>query len=291
MVKMNVRLKGIFCIVASAFGFALMAMFVRLCDDYGESVSCFQKSFFRNLVALGIAAAVFASDKGGMRRIRGSVPKKGAFPLVLRCIFGTMGIFANFYALSHIPIAEGMALNKTAPLFTVLFSWLFLGEAMRPARFAWMLTAFAGVLMVMKPGFGGGGVFAMSCALGGGLFAGAAYSCLRQLGRLGVGGAFIVLFFSAFSCVASLPFLIFDFTPMSFAQVLILLGAGAGAAAGQFGITMAYRFAEPRSIAVYDYTNVIFTALLGLTFFDQRPDWISVAGFAVIMAAALKVRP
>ena len=56
---MTSRQKGICCILTSAFGFALMAMFVRLCDDFGGPVSCFQKSLFRNLIALFIAAAVF----------------------------------------------------------------------------------------------------------------------------------------------------------------------------------------------------------------------------------------
>ena len=55
------RTKGIFAITASAFGFALMALFVRLCDDCGAPVSSFQKSFFRNAVALAIAAIASAT--------------------------------------------------------------------------------------------------------------------------------------------------------------------------------------------------------------------------------------
>ncbi|MBQ6137600.1 MAG: EamA family transporter, partial [Kiritimatiellae bacterium] len=121
------------------------------------------------------------------------------------------------------------------------------------------------------------------------LGAGLAYVCVRQLGRMKVGGAPIVLFFSAFSCLASLPCLALDLRPMTAAQVAIMLGAGAGAAIGQFGITAAYRFAEPRSIAVFDYTNVIFTALLGFVFLGQVPDALSVAGFAVILLAAWRI--
>jgi len=57
------KTKGILAITASAFGFALMALFVRLCDDFGGPVSAFQKGFFRNIVALAIALSVFLSEK------------------------------------------------------------------------------------------------------------------------------------------------------------------------------------------------------------------------------------
>jgi drug/metabolite transporter (DMT)-like permease len=73
---------------------------------------------------------------------------------------------------------------------------------------------------------------------------------------------------------------------MTPAQIAIMLAAGASAALGQFGVTLAYRYAPPKSIAVYDYTNVIFTAMLGFCFFGQIPDFLSVSGFAVILFAA-----
>ena len=183
-----------------------------------------------------------------------------------------------------------MALNKTAPFFTVFFSWLLLGERATRRQLACLALAFAGAMLVMKPGFRGAETFATVCALLGGLGAGLAYVCVHALGRERVNGAFIVLFFSAFSCVGSLPFMLFDYAPMTCAQVAILLGAGAGAALGQFGVTAAYRYAEPRSIALYDYTNIIFTSALGFAFFAQTPDWASVAGFLLIVLSAFSLR-
>ena len=115
---MSDRAKGILCILASAFGFGVMAALVRLCDDCGAPVSAFQKGFFRNVVALVIASAVFFG-----RRSQASSPcparrlgARGWLLVVLRAVLGTCGIFANFYALSHITIAEGQTLNKTAVL-------------------------------------------------------------------------------------------------------------------------------------------------------------------------------
>ena len=68
-----------------------------------------------------------------------------------------------------------------------------------------------------------------------------------------------------------------------------IFGAGAGAAIGQFGITAAYGYAAPREIAVYDYSNIVFTAALGFMLFGQVPDVWSVLGFVLIVAAAFRL--
>lgn len=283
--ELSNSLKGILSILASAFGFAMMAFFVRLADDYGPAISCFQKSFFRNVIALVIALVVLALPNGG--KGHGMKATTGIFALLLaRSIFGTAGIFANFKAVSAIPIGEAMTLNKTAPFFTVVFSWLFLKERVSRLQALALVVAFAGAVLVMKPGFRIDGIVEPSIALFGGLSAGAAYVCVHQLGRIGYSSAKTVLFFSAFSCIASLPPAMAMYVPMTTAQAWILVGAGASAAVGQFGITAAYRYAEPRRIAVFDYSNVIFAALLGFAFFGQKPDMLSISGFVLICAAS-----
>lgn len=280
--------KGIACILLSAFGFALMAMFVRLADGCGgEPLPAIQKAFFRNLVAAGIAAWFFWGRPARQRkegRLPGGVREWS--DLLLRAVFGTCGIFANFYAISHIPVGDAMALNKTAPFFTLLLSWFLLGERMTMRQAFCVVGAFVGAMLVVKPGsqvFSGAALLGLSS----GFCAGAAYAFLHKLGKEGVDSAFIILFFSIFSCAACVPFLFCGFCPMNAWQLLMLIGAGAGAALGQFGITWAYRFAEPRQIVVYDYTCILFTAALGFLAFGQIPDLLSVLGFAVIIGMAI----
>lgn len=283
--------KGMACLIASAFGFAVMAACVRLCDDFGDGVSSFQKSFFRNIVALAVALAVFLREhRAGVRRATPRLPVRSWALLLLRSALGTVGIFANFYALGRIPIAEGQTLNKTAPFFTVLFAALFLRERVGWKSLGALLLAFAGVLLIAKPGFADEAAFPLAMGLLGGVAAGGAYAALRALGRTETPGAFIVLFFSAFSCLASVPFMIHRFDPMTVPQIAILFGAGTGAALGQFGITLAYRCAAPRDIAVFDYTSVLFAAAFGYALFGQVPDGASAVGFALILAAAFRMR-
>ena len=272
-----------------------MGMFVRLADDFGGAVSPFQKSFFRNIVAVVLAGVLFAMSRREAARaplprdvaLRGSGTLAASiwWPLIWRSIFGTIGIFGNFYALSHIPLGDACMLNKLSPFSAVIASWLLLGDRVTLRQGVAVAVAFVGAMFVVKPGFALAGETVASLAgLAGGISAGLAYTCVRRLGILKVEPSFIVLFFSAFSTLASLPFMLFGFQPMTTAQVAILFGAGVSAAVGQFGITAAYRLARPRELAVYDYSNVAFAAAFGFLVFGQVPDLVSCMGIAIIVA-------
>ena len=279
--------------MGSAFGFALMGMFVRLADDVGGAIPFTQKSFFRNLVAVVVAGGLFLrvcgrSSREERRRVALPHDRMAWWPLVWRSVFGTIGIFGNFYALSHIPLGDACMLNKLSPFAAVVASWLLLGERVTVRQGVAVVIAFVGAMFVVKPGFALAGETAAAFAgLAGGISAGLAYTCVRRLGILKVEPSFIVLFFSCFSTLVTVPFLVFDYHPMTWAQVATLLGAGVAATAGQFGITAAYRLAQPRELAVYDYTNVVFAALLGFAVFGQVPDLFSWIGIAIIVAMGI----
>ena len=97
----------------------------------------------------------------------------------------------------------------------------------------------------------------------------------------------IVFFFSTFSMLACVPYLIVDFHPITGQQLVFLLLTGLAAAGGQFGVTAAYTYAPASEISVYDYTQIMFSAILGLLFFGQLPDFLSFAGYCIIVIAGI----
>ena len=99
----------------------------------------------------------------------------------------------------------------------------------------------------------------------------------------------IVLFFSVFSCVVVLPWLIFDYHSMTWQQTGILLLAGCAAAGGQFAITAAYRYAPASRISIYDYSQLIFSTMLGFFIFGQVPDGWSFLGYGIICLMAISM--
>ena len=204
-----------------------------------------------------------------------------------RSICGTIGILCNFYAVDHLVLADASMLNKMSPFFAVIFSYFLLREKITVPQGLFVIGAFVGSLFVIKPTFSNMDLIPSLIGLCGGIGAGAAYTMVRKLGERGEKGPFIVFFFSTFSCVVTLPWLLFDYHPMSLAQIGILLFAGLSAAGGQFSITAAYCYAPAREISVYDYSQIIFSAGLGFFFFDQIPDLLSWIGYAVICLMAV----
>ena len=116
--------------------------------------------------------------------------------------------------------------------------------------------------------------------------AGAAYTFVRRATGKGVKSYYVVFFFSAFSTLAALPVTLIGYQPMSVYQLLMLVGAGVSAAVAQFCITAAYSYAPAKEVSIYDYSQIIFAALIGFIVLDQTPDALSFAGYGIIIAAA-----
>ena len=275
---MSQKNKGIYCILLSSFFFALMNLFVRLSGD----LPSIQKSFFRNFVAMLFAAAILWKERPEIKLDRTS--KKY---LLYRSVCGTVGILCNFYAVDHLVLADASMLNKMSPFFAVIFGILILKERVSLFQGGCVVAAFTGVLFVVKPTGLHMDLFPALIGLLGGLGAGIAYTYVRALGQRGVKGPFIVFFFSAFSCVVTLPYLLFQYTSMTLEQLGILLLAGLAAAGGQFAITMAYCYAPAREISVYDYSQILFSALLGYLIFNQVSDAFSWLGYLIICSTAI----
>lgn len=276
--KQENYMKGMVMIILSAFFFACMNISVRLAGD----IPSFQKSFFRNLVAVIFAGVILLKNHEIPK-----VKKQYWGPLFLRCAFGTMGILCNFYAIDHLLVADVSILNKLSPFFAIIFSFLLLKEKITPVQGFAVLLAFTGCLFVVKPGFANAALLPALIGVCGGLGAGIAYTMVRVLGTHGVRGPVIVFYFSLFSCLVILPFVLMNYTPMSAGQLGTLLMAGLFAAGGQFTITAAYTYAPAGKISIFDYSQILFATLLGFFLFGEIPDKYSFIGYGLILLASL----
>ena len=272
----NDKRTGILFILLAAFFFSTMSVFVRLAGD----VPTMQKAFFRNIVAAVVAVIILLRSGKEI-----SLPKKCLPALLMRSIFGTVGILANFWAVDNLGIADANMLNKLSPFFAILMSIFILGE--KPNRIEWIsvVLAFIGAAFVAKPS---SGIISLPAVIGilGGFAAGTAYTYVRRAGLQGVRGPIVVAFFSIFSTLVLLPNLLMNFTPMSAGQFIFLILAGCSAAGGQLSITAAYQHAPARDISVFDYSQVVYAAVFGLLLFGEIPDVWSIIGYVIIIGTA-----
>ncbi len=283
--RLSPRKRGIVYLLLSSFSFACMALFINLAGD----MPVFQKAFFRNLVAIVMSYIMLARSPEKFKIKKGSMTG-----LLMRASFGTIGVIANFYAISHTNMSDAMMLNKLSPFFAVLTSIIVLKEAADGFQWAAILVAIVGAVFVVKPSFLFGAigvtndsVFPLAIALIGGICAGIAYTFLRKVTLKGERGIIVVAFFSTFSCLALVPFIIFTYQPITLLQFFYCVMTGVSACFGQIFITSAYAACPAKEISIYDYSTVIFTALLGLIFLGEFPDWISIVGYAIIIGASV----
>lgn len=270
---------GILFIIGAALCFAGMNLFV---NKAGE-LPLMQKVFFRNALTAVVVFIVLCFQKPHFRIAN----RQCILWHLLRSGLGLLGVILNFYAIDHIgSISDASILNKLSPFFAILFSVLLLREKPKIPELIFVLVAFAGAVCVVNPRFDMSVLPALS-GLASGACAGFAYTCVRILGLKGERGIMTVFFFAIFSTVVTLPFVIAGYVPMTGEQWMWLLLAGAAATGGQFCITAAYRRAPAKEIAVFDYMQVFFAAILGYFFLGQLPEVLSFVGYAVIIAAAV----
>ena len=269
---------GILYILGAAFGFAMMGLFVRLAGE----LPTFEKVFSRNFVAAVVAFVMLI--KGGYKWQ--NIGRKNWILLLLRSSCGFVGVICNFYAIDHMNIADASILNKLSPFFAILLSFIILQEKPVMMDILTTVVAFIGAIFVVKPSADFAFLVAMIGVLGG-FMTGVAYALVRKMTGGGVTGMFIVFFFSAFSSICCIPLMAINFITPSPTQFAMLLGSGFSAMIGQICITKAYTYAPAKEISVYDYTQVIYSALLGFIFVGQIPDVLSLLGYIIIISMAV----
>lgn len=270
---MNDRKKGIILILLSALFFALMAATVK----YLDGIPIAEKIFFRNLLGFIVATYLIVKNKKSML---GNNKKL----LILRSIFGLLGVAGYFYALSYLPLADSVILNKMSPFFVLLLAAVFLGEKIKKLQILSLILAILGAGLVIKPEFDVS-LMPYIIALTASFFAGSAYTVIRHL-RHTDSSETIVFYFTLISTIAMIPFMLNgQFVIPDAKQMVGFLALGTFATAAQFCMTNAYRFAPAGELAIYTYTNIVFSTIIGIIVWSEIPGILSSIGGSLIILA------
>lgn len=270
--------KGILFMILSALSFASMQVVVRLTKE----IPTMEQIFVRNLFILIVAFFVIRRNKGSFYGERKYQPG-----LLGRSLFGFLGLIALFYATSHAAQGDVTILNKLSPIFVTLLAVFFMKEKMMPIQLPALALSVLGAFIVFRPSFQSNPL-PLFMALLSAVSSGIAYTLLGYF-KDKVDGMTVIMHFSTFSAVCSLPFMLYDFVMPDLGQFLLLMLIGVFGSLGQGLITYAYRLVPASEISIFNYTGILFSMLLGFLILGEPVKAASLAGGALVAAASLLV--
>ncbi len=273
----NVVASALWMVAGSAFFVGLAALVKRASDEATAMQAVLYRSVFSALPVLAVMAA---------RRI--PVRSSGSPKLLLlRGLAGFLALFFYLWAVGHIHLADTLALQQLAPIFVTFLSVLLLRERPRRSHYVLAAVCLAGALLVVRPTRGLASLDS-AAALVSALFSSAAYVTVRALTRT-ESTERIVAWFSFVAAALSLPFVASAWHPLSLRSHLLLIGAGLMAAAAQTMMTASYRRAPAHIASAFSYASVPLAYLLGLLFWNEKPDILSNIGIGLIVVGGVVI--
>lgn len=202
-----------------------------------------------------------------------------------RAVLAILMLTSFIYALGKMPLSETYAIFFIAPLLITVFSVWFLKEPVDWQRWAAIAAGFAGVLIILRPGFTAIGLSAIAALVGATCYALNAIS-VRILGRTDSTAAMTFWFMAMLAIGAGLLALP-NWQPVQFVDAWWLLAMGVTGALGQIFITEAFKRAPVSIVAPFEYSSLFWGVLLDLAIWGELPGPIVFAGAAVIVGSGL----
>jgi drug/metabolite transporter (DMT)-like permease len=268
--------RGAMLVSLGSFTLVVMAMLVK---QVGSTIPTIEILFFRSFVGIFLVLPMFMRNpleplrttRLGLHAVRGMI--------------GTLGNICFFWTITHMLLADSMALQFSRPLFMIPLALLFLGELAGWRRTAITLVGFAGIALYARPftaGFDPGAFVGAAGALFGALV----IICIKRLSSTEPTRT-IMFYYAISNAVFSLiPTIWFWVTP-DWIELTMLVLVGILGISGQGLITHGWTLGDVTALVPLDYSRIVYSAVLGFLVFGEMPGLWSFAGMAVIVASSL----
>jgi drug/metabolite transporter (DMT)-like permease len=274
-------------IVAAMF-FAGLSAFVRY---LGESLHPFEVAFFRNLAGLAFMLPWLA------RHGIGPMLEGRLWLYFWRSGLSLVSMLCSFTSLVLLPFEQAIALSFTTPLFATLGAATILGETVRMRRWAATIVGFIGILVVLRPGVdhplsasfatsgpGLGALLGVAAAM----ISAVVTLIVKNLSRTEPSDAivtYMVLLLTPMSLVLAL--LVWQWPSLALWPAIVAMGA-----CGSFGhmcYIRAFALSDASAVMPYDYTRLMFAAVIGYFAFAEVPDLWTWVGALIIAGSAIYI--
>ncbi|MDP7651067.1 MAG: EamA family transporter [Rhodospirillales bacterium] len=250
-----------------------------LIREMSSELHPFEIAFFRNLFGFIVLLPVFW--RRGLQPLR-----TGRLGLhAVRGIVHTTSSLMFFYALSITPLAKATALKFSAPLFGTLLALMILGEALRARRITALVIGFAGTWVILRPGIADVDLGSLLVLGSAAIFA-TAMVIIKVLSRTESSltiTLYMGVFLSPLTLIAALPY----WQMPSLEQLLWFAFMGAIGSIGQMCLAQAFKEADATAVFPFDFTKLLWAAVIGYFLFGEIPDaWTWLGGTMIFSAVA-----
>ncbi|MEO3999882.1 DMT family transporter [Mesorhizobium sp. CAU 1732] len=273
------NLRGSLFMVVSMAGFVMND---TLSKTVIETLNQGQMMFVRGLFA-SVMIGALAWTQGALR-----APSQVAHPMVLLRIVAELVATVTFLlALANMPLANISAVLQALPLAVTMGAALFLGETVGWRRWIAIAVGFAGVLVIVRPGFEGFTAYSLLALVS------VVFCAIRDLATRKIPHhvpSLLVSTVTATSVTIGGAILIVPlggWTPMSGAEIGMLFAAAVLVLFGYQFIIMAMRTGDISFVAPFRYTALLWAILLGYLAFGDVPDTVMIVGASIVVASGL----
>jgi drug/metabolite transporter (DMT)-like permease len=278
---MNFLTPGMRLMLLGTFFFSLGSLFVKLA---GTRLPTMEILFVRGVVGVGMCLVMLRKSGAGMLGKRKVL-------LAARGLLGFGAMFADFYALVHLPLADALVLIFTHPVTVALLAWLLMGETLSRGGMVAILTSVTGVALVCRPDFlfGAGSpdldTWGLLAALLSVFLTSWAILAVRVLAK--TERPAVVMLYPPVAIALLSPLFADGWVAPTLSEWGVLIGVGLFMNTGQFFMTKGYAIESAARISGVATLEIVFGLMWGMMFLGEMPDLWTIGGGMLIVFGIL----
>jgi drug/metabolite transporter (DMT)-like permease len=238
-----------------------------------------QVVFIRSIAAL-IVLAPFIWFNGAKKIVQVDRP----WTQMARVILSTAEVFAFYFAVIYLPLADVMTYWLAAPIYVAAISPFILKEPVGWRRWSAIIVGFIGVVIALEPSSQ-----ALTPQAIISIFGSVAFAFMLLLGRTlrGTPDTTLVFWQIVGAGLAGLAWIWFEWTPVTMRDLLLLGLLGIVAMLAHVLVNRALKLADAATVAPLQYTLLFWAILFGWMVFGDVPRMSMLVGSGFIIASGL----
>lgn len=277
--RLSANARGALWMLASAVTFTLMTALIKyLGAEYSPALQAFYRQAAGALVLMPL---ILRNPRRALYATRPGI-------LLFRSLAGTLGVVLAFYAYQELPLAEANALSFTRTLWIVPLALVVLRESIGVWRLGATAVGFLGVLLMLQPSIANAVGWPAAAALASAALFAMTVTGLKILTRdhsLTV----LTVWSALLGLVLATPLALMEWRWPSAIDLALLAAMGVLGLVTQACYIKGMTLGDAAAMAPLDYTRLIFAVLFGLVLFHETPNFVTMLGALVVIAATLVI--